>query len=422
MNIPFLSLHDVTAKYRDEIHEAVLRVVDSGWYLQGKENEQFEKHYAEYIGSKHCIGCANGLDALIWIFRAYIEMGVMQPGDEVIVPANTYIATILAITENNLVPVLVEPNPETLQIDDTLIEECITDRTKAICIVHLYGRLAYTPKIKSLCEKYGLKLIEDNAQAHGCKFEAIRREGDEAREWLFRVAMVANAPICCEMECSEAFTEGVLRIASDCQDVRFCIDNALMLLFAFRTAPLMTLEMHAAVVVRPSLEDARGTSYRTPSGLQDATLQDATLQVKGYLFLGHSGTGKSTHARQWLVAFDDAWLLNDDNPILRVMEDGEVRVYGSPWSGKTPCYNNAYARVGGIVKLSQAPHNKIRTISLPEAYAYILSSASGLKMDRQMADHLHETVKHVVMNVECYHLECLPNTEAAEECWEEVRF
>ena len=169
MNIPFLSLKDVTAKYADEIHEAVLRVVDSGWYLQGKENEQFEKHYAEYIGSKHCIGCANGLDALIWIFRAYIEMGVMQPGDEVIVPANTYIATILALTENNLVPVLVEPNPETLQIDDTLIEERITDKTKAICIVHLYGRLAYTEKIGELCKKYNLKLVEDNAQAHGCK-------------------------------------------------------------------------------------------------------------------------------------------------------------------------------------------------------------------------------------------------------------
>ena len=185
MNIPFLSLHDVTAKYRDEIHEAVLRVVDSGWYLQGKENEQFEKHYAEYIGSKHCIGCANGLDALIWIFRAYIEMGVMQPGDEVIVPANTYIATILAITENNLVPVLVEPNLETLQIDDTLIEERITDKTKAICIVHLYGRLAYTEKIGELCKKYNLKLVEDNAQAHGCKFEAKRRSGDEAirQEW-----------------------------------------------------------------------------------------------------------------------------------------------------------------------------------------------------------------------------------------------
>ena len=168
MQIPFLSLHDVTAKYKIEIHEAVLRVVDSGWYLQGKENEQFEQHYAEYIGTKHCIGCANGLDALIWIFRAYIEMGVMKPGDEIIVPANTYIATILAITENGLVPVLVEPRKDTLQIDDSLIEERITERTKAICIVHLYGRLACTQHILDLCEKYSLKLIEDNAQAHGC--------------------------------------------------------------------------------------------------------------------------------------------------------------------------------------------------------------------------------------------------------------
>ena len=173
MNIPFLSLHDLTAKYRDEIHEAVLRVVDSGWYLQGKENEQFEQHYAEYIGTKHCIGCANGLDALIWIFRAYIELGVMQPGDEVIVPANTYIATILAITENGLIPVLIEPRIDTLQIDDSLIEERITERTKAICIVHLYGRCAMTDKIAELCERYQLRLIEDNAQAHGCKFQPL---------------------------------------------------------------------------------------------------------------------------------------------------------------------------------------------------------------------------------------------------------
>lgn len=166
--IPFLSLKDVTAKYSEEIHEAVRRVVDSGYYLQGPENERFEAEFAEYIGSEHCVGCANGLDALIWIFRAYIEMGVMKPGDEVIVPANTFIATILAITENGLVPVMVEPKMSTLQIDDDLIEEKITDRTRAICIVHLYGRCAYTEKIQTLCSKYGLKLIEDNAQAHGC--------------------------------------------------------------------------------------------------------------------------------------------------------------------------------------------------------------------------------------------------------------
>ena len=171
MKIPFLSLKDVTAKYSAEIHEAVKRVVDSGWYLQGNENERFEKNYSNYIGSKYTIGCANGLDALIWILRGYIELGVMKPGDEVIVPANTYIASILAITENNLVPVLVEPSMETLQIDDSLIEEKITAKTKAIMIVHLYGQCAYTEKIATLCKKYNLKLIEDNAQAHGCLYQ-----------------------------------------------------------------------------------------------------------------------------------------------------------------------------------------------------------------------------------------------------------
>lgn len=177
MDIPFLSLKEVTALHGAEINAAVARVVNSGWYLQGKENELFEQHYAEFIGTKNCVGCANGLDALIWIFRAYIEMGVMQPGDQVIVPANTYIATILAITENGLVPVLCEPKINTLEIDDDLIERLITPKTKAICIVHLYGRIAYTEKIGNLCKKYNLKLIEDNAQAHGCKYNDGRMTG-----------------------------------------------------------------------------------------------------------------------------------------------------------------------------------------------------------------------------------------------------
>lgn len=174
MNVPFLSLKDVTEMHGEEIREAARRVIDSGWYLQGKENEAFEQHYAEYIGTKYCIGCANGLDALIWIWRAYIELGVMQPGDEVILPANTYIATHLGITENGLVPVCVEPNPRTLEIDDTLIEAAITPRTKALCIVHLYGRCACTQKILDLCKKNNLKLVEDNAQAHGCRFNGKR--------------------------------------------------------------------------------------------------------------------------------------------------------------------------------------------------------------------------------------------------------
>ena len=177
MNIPFLSLKDVTALHGAEINEAVSRVVNGGWYLQGQENEKFEKHYSEFIGTKYTIGCANGLDALIWIFRAYIELGVMLPGDEVIVPANTYIATILAITENGLKPILVEPKLNTLELDDDKIEEAITPRTKAIALVHLYGRCAYTDKIGEICKKYNLKLIEDNAQAHGCKFTDGRLTG-----------------------------------------------------------------------------------------------------------------------------------------------------------------------------------------------------------------------------------------------------
>lgn len=172
--IKFLDLQKVTQKYSEEIHEAVNRVVDSGWYLQGKENEKFEADYSAYIGTKYTVGCGNGLDALIWIFRAYVEMGVMKPGDEVIVPANTYIASILAISENGLKPVLVEPSIETYQIDDSKIEEAITERTKGILIVHLYGQCAYTDKIGELCKKYNLKLIEDNAQAHGCKFKGRR--------------------------------------------------------------------------------------------------------------------------------------------------------------------------------------------------------------------------------------------------------
>ena len=169
--IKFLELQKVTAKYADEIHEAVDRVIDSGWYLQGEENDRFEANYAQYIGTQYCVGCANGLDALIWIFRAYIEMGVMKQGDEVIVPANTYIASILAISENGLKPVLVEPSIDTYQLDDNLVEKAITERTKAILIVHLYGQCAYTNKIGELCKKHNLKLIEDNAQAHGCMFQ-----------------------------------------------------------------------------------------------------------------------------------------------------------------------------------------------------------------------------------------------------------
>jgi len=175
--IQFLDLQKITAQHSDEIHEAVNRVVDSGWYLQGEENKKFEEEYSKFIGTKYCVGVANGLDALIWILRAYIELGIIKEGEEVIVPANTFIASILAITENNLVPVLVEPDINTFQLDENKIEEAITSKTKAIMIVHLYGRCAYTDKIGEICKKHNLKLIEDNAQAQGCCYVSEKVKG-----------------------------------------------------------------------------------------------------------------------------------------------------------------------------------------------------------------------------------------------------
>lgn len=166
--IKYLDLQKVTSKYSIEIRDAVNSVIDSGWFLLGETNQIFENNYSKFIGSEYCVGVANGLDALILILKAYIELGVMKEGDEVIVPANTYIASIIAITESGLIPVLVEPKIYNFQINDCLIEEVITPKTKAILIVHLYGQCAYTETIGNLCKKYNLKLIEDNAQAHGC--------------------------------------------------------------------------------------------------------------------------------------------------------------------------------------------------------------------------------------------------------------
>ena len=175
--IPFLSLKDVTGLHSKEINEAVSRVVNSGWYLQGRENGLFERHYADFIGTRCCVGCGNGLDALSLIFRAYMEWGEMSEGDEVIVPANTFIATVLAVTDNRLRPVLVEPDAATLEMDVERIENAITERTRAVIVVHLYGRNAYDDRIGDICRRHGLRLIEDNAQAHGCRHTDGRRTG-----------------------------------------------------------------------------------------------------------------------------------------------------------------------------------------------------------------------------------------------------
>lgn len=167
MKINYLELKRVTAMHAHEIQQAVNHVVNSGWYLQGEAVGTFEAEYAKYCGAQHCVGCANGLDALTLTFRTLITLGRMGEGDEVIVPANTYIASILSVTENRLTPVLVEPRLNTFQIDDRLIEQAITPRTRAILVVNLYGRNALTDTIIRLCTKYNLQLVIDNAQGHG---------------------------------------------------------------------------------------------------------------------------------------------------------------------------------------------------------------------------------------------------------------
>lgn len=165
--IKFLDLQKINAQYAEELKAAAVRVIDSGWYLMGAELQAFEAELAEFCGCSHAVGVANGLDALRLILKAYIELNVMQEGDEVIVPANTYIASILAITDNRLKPVLVEPELTTYNLDISQIEAKITPKTKAIMVVHLYGQVCWSEELEQLAEKYQLKIIEDNAQAIG---------------------------------------------------------------------------------------------------------------------------------------------------------------------------------------------------------------------------------------------------------------
>ena len=165
--IKFLDLQKINAQYEQELKQAATRVIDSGWYLMGKELETFEKDYAEFCGAKYALGVANGLDALRLIFKGYIELGVMKLGDEVIVPANTYIASVLAISDNGLIPVFVEPNVHTYNLDPTKIEAALTTKTKAILTVHLYGQNSIDEQMLAICKKHNLKLVEDSAQSHG---------------------------------------------------------------------------------------------------------------------------------------------------------------------------------------------------------------------------------------------------------------
>lgn len=175
--LPFLNLQVINAQYREELIDAIINVIDSGWYVLGEKVKSFEKEFAEYCGVKNSIGTGNCLDALILIIRAYKEMGVFHEGDEILVPANTYIATILAVTANRLKPVLVEPDINSYNIDVSLLEANISDKAKAILTVHLYGQVGYSQVMQSIADKYGLKIIEDCAQAHGANYKG-RKSGN----------------------------------------------------------------------------------------------------------------------------------------------------------------------------------------------------------------------------------------------------
>lgn len=171
MSVPFLDLKAVNHEMNIELKEACARVIDSGWYISGQELKAFEKNFAEYCGAKYCLGLANGLDALTLTLRAWKEMGKLKDGDEVIVPANTYIASVLAVTENKLVPVFVEPDEKTYNLNPALIKAKITSKTKAILPVHLYGQIAAMPEIMSIAKEHGLLVLEDSAQAHGASID-----------------------------------------------------------------------------------------------------------------------------------------------------------------------------------------------------------------------------------------------------------
>jgi dTDP-4-amino-4,6-dideoxygalactose transaminase len=178
MNVPFLDLKVINAQHHQELIDAATEVIDSGWYIQGQQLKLFEQKFASYCGTKHCIGVANGLDALTYTLRAWKELGKLKEGDEVIVPANTYIASILAITENRLKPVLVEPNEATFNLCPHNAEAAITDKTRAILAVHLYGQLADMPALLDIVERNSLLMLEDSAQSHGASVD-----GRKAGSW-----------------------------------------------------------------------------------------------------------------------------------------------------------------------------------------------------------------------------------------------
>ena len=236
----------------------------------------------------------------------------------------------------------------------------------------------------SMCAAEGWESVyTDRSDEDMPRIEMYRRGG----EWLFLLSVNRDTEVVCSIRCDKNWSDVHVTMKEGFE--RFAIDNAAMLIYAFRTVSLNTLLFHSSVTVRDG---------------------------KAYMFLGHSGTGKSTHSRQWLAAFEEAWLLNDDNPVVRISESGEVRVYGSPWSGKTACYVANDAPVQALVQLAQAPENKIERLRMTQAYPYILASVSGLKILPESMDAIYGSIARLLELCPVYRLECLPDTAAAQLC------
>lgn len=249
--------------------------------------------------------------------------------------------------------------------------------------------------------RFDMELVENlELPTKSLYFDQPTEEGEtkiiiykSGEDWYFESMPTSQWPVVMQLWASADFTKAKLHIVKPSQAL-FALNNAMMLMFAFSTAAYGTLEMHASVIQN--------------SG-------------KAYLFLAKSGTGKSTHSRMWLENIEGSTLLNDDNPIVRVLPDGQIRVYGSPWSGKTPCYVNEDYPLGAFVQIRRAAENRAILQNVVASYAMIYTSSSGIKFDRTMADQLNDTIAKVVSASRAFVLECRPDAEAAKVCYEAVR-
>lgn len=251
------------------------------------------------------------------------------------------------------------------------------------------GEGVFSVEVVESLPEVGATLVYGGSEEEGQPVVMLYRHSGG---WVYEMAVCSGRPVCARMHSDLSFTRGELQILNPDEGL-FGLNNALMLMFAFRTAGMGTLEMHASVIVNGG---------------------------RAFLWMAKSGTGKSTHSRMWLRHIAGSRLLNDDNPVVRVMEDGAVEVFGSPWSGKTPCYVNEHYPAGAFVQIRRSPGNAITRLKVVESYALLYSSSSGFKSDPSMADGLNDTFEKILSRVPCYVLDCRPDAEAARVCADEL--